>query len=92
MARTNDILDKLQHPFVDAFLLLNLGNAGRVVLEVAADYIYSAFVPIGFAGFMKLTGLGLWACYIVRILLKGSDGIGASSTSQSGNVTECFAR
>ncbi len=52
-----------------AFLLVNLGNAVRVALEIATDYSSAAFLPMGVTGFIELTGLGLWAWVVAKPLL-----------------------
>lgn len=51
------------------FILLNFGNAGRVFLEIATDYSPLAFRPMGFTGFIELTGLALWAIAVARPML-----------------------
>jgi hypothetical protein len=50
------------------FVLLNLGNLGRVALEIATDYTPRAFAPMGFTGFIELTGLALWAAAMIRLM------------------------
>ncbi len=71
VAKMNDIPDSLQKSFLLTFWLLNIGNAGRVFLEIATDYTPRAFGPMGFTGFIELTGLVLWGAAMVRIMLVG---------------------
>ncbi|MBS1724810.1 MAG: hypothetical protein JSS66_17850 [Armatimonadetes bacterium] len=52
------------------FILLNAGNAARVVLEVATDFTPNAFVPMGVTGFVELIGLALWGGHILSLLLR----------------------
>ncbi|HRJ34172.1 MAG TPA: hypothetical protein PKY51_11530 [Fimbriimonadaceae bacterium] len=52
------------------FVLMNLGNAARVSLEIMTDYRKDAFLPMGWTGFVELTGLAIWAFYMVRIMNK----------------------
>jgi len=52
------------------WVLLNLGNALRIGLEVATDYSGGAFIPMGFTGFIELVGLGLWATAMTRVILR----------------------
>lgn len=51
-----------------AFWLLNLGNAGRVALELGTDFWKGAFAPMGFTGFVELTALAIWAWQMARLL------------------------
>jgi len=69
IAKMNDIPDSLQRRFMATFWLLNLGNAGRVALEIATDYTPRAFAPMGFTGFVELAGLALWATAMIRIMV-----------------------
>ncbi|MGE4215419.1 MAG: hypothetical protein AB7F50_00005, partial [Fimbriimonadaceae bacterium] len=62
-----------------AWWLVNIGNAGRVFLELATDYSPGAFAPMGATGFIELVGLGLWAAVMV----------GQLSRKLSGAVTSC---
>lgn len=55
-------------PLWPVFVLLNVGNAGRVGLELATDYTANAFVPMGFTGFVELIGLSIWAVAMVRLI------------------------
>lgn len=44
-----------------AFILLNLGNFGRVALEISTDYSPWGFKLMGATGFVELTALVIWA-------------------------------
>ncbi|HMS54777.1 MAG TPA: hypothetical protein PKA27_05205 [Fimbriimonadaceae bacterium] len=52
--------------------LLNIGNAGRVMLEVLTDYSAVAFKPMGFTGFIELVGLTIWGYTMARLILRRS--------------------
>ena len=71
VAKMNDIPDYLQKSFFTTFWLLNIGNAGRVLLEIATDYTPRAFAPMGFTGFIELTGLVIWGTVMIRTMLIG---------------------
>ncbi|MCA9182062.1 MAG: hypothetical protein KDA51_11435, partial [Planctomycetales bacterium] len=62
--RMRDVPDSSMPNLVPTFLLLNIGNALRVGLEVATMYTPSAFLPMGLTGFVELTGLVLWGVVI----------------------------
>jgi hypothetical protein len=51
-----------------AFLLLNLGNALRVGLEIVTDFSASGFKPMGLTGFIELIALAIWAGTILKML------------------------
>lgn len=70
ISRMNDIPDSLQKSFLATFILVNLGNAGRVGLQIATDYTPRAFAPMGATGFIELCGLFLWGYAMVSILLR----------------------
>lgn len=70
MAVMNDLDESIQKPLWSAFWLLNLGNLGRVTLEIATDFNPEAFVPMGFTGFIELIGLIIWANAMVRPMLR----------------------
>lgn len=53
------------------FILLNLGNAARVMLEILTDLNRAAFLPMGWTGFIELTGLAIWSAVMLRLLLGG---------------------
>ena len=56
-------------PLWSVFVLLNLGNTGRVALEIATDYTPAAFRWMGATGFIELAGLALWAFHLARPML-----------------------
>ncbi len=69
IARMND-LDETRLPSLwSVFILLNLGNTARVVLEIATDYTDHAFVPMGVTGFIELVALAIWAVHVTRPML-----------------------
>lgn len=70
MAMMNDLDESVQRPLWSAFWLLNLGNLGRVSLEVATDFTPRAFSLMGFTGFIELIGLIIWADAMVRPMLR----------------------
>lgn len=53
-----------------AFILINLGNALRVTLEIATDYNGKAFMPMGITGFIELTGFVIWAIAMIVPMLR----------------------
>lgn len=55
-------------PLWSVFILLNLGNAARVGLEVATDFTPAAFAPMGATGFVELAGLAIWATALARAM------------------------
>lgn len=69
-ARMTDLPRDLEKPLWWTFWLLNLGNAGRVGLEIATDYTQTAFLPMGVTGFIELTALVLWAAYVLRTMFR----------------------
>lgn len=69
VGRMNDVPDSAQKSLWFAFILINLGNAGRVALEIATDYSPSGFRPMGFTGFVELTGLAIWAWYVAKPMI-----------------------
>lgn len=52
------------------WILMNVGNLGRVSLEVTTDYTHRAFAPMGVTGFIELTGLSIWAYVMVKLILE----------------------
>ncbi len=70
VARMNDLPQSTQKQLWSAFLLINLGNAARVGLEVATDYSPGSFMPMGVTGFVELTGLAIWAWHVARPMLR----------------------
>lgn len=71
VAQMNELPASAQKALWTAFLLINLGNAARVALEIATDYSPGTFMPMGFTGFVELTGLAMWAVYVARPMLRG---------------------
>jgi hypothetical protein len=68
-SRRNDLDEHALAPLWSAFVLLNLGNAARVILEISTDYTTLAFVPMGFTGFVELIALGIWAYHVAPSML-----------------------
>lgn len=68
--KMNDIPDSVIPKLWVAFVLLNVGNAARVALEVTTDYTGRAFFPMGFTGFVELLALCLWGFAIVPTMTK----------------------
>jgi NnrS protein len=51
------------------FILINIGNAGRVVLQVMTDWFPKASYPLlGFTGFIEVTALAWWGIHLWRIM------------------------
>ncbi len=50
------------------FLLLNVGNAGRVILQLASDFTPRAYSLVGFTGFIELTALTWWGVEMWRTM------------------------
>jgi hypothetical protein len=69
IARMNDLDEKSLAPLWSVFFLVNLGNAGRVALEIATDFTPAAFAPMGLTGFIELVGLAIWAYNVSRPLM-----------------------
>lgn len=69
-ARMTDLPRDLERPLRMTFWLLNIGNAGRVGLEIATDYTQAAFLPMGVTGFVELTALIFWAAYVLRTMFR----------------------
>ncbi len=67
-ARMNDLEDRVLPNLWLVFWLLNVGNAGRVLCEIATDYNPQAFGPMGFTGFIELTALVLWAGGMLKMM------------------------
>lgn len=70
ISRMNDLPEEKQRALWATFWLLNLGNAGRVGLEIAIDYTPSAYGPMGMTGFVELVGLAIWGILMVSIMLR----------------------
>jgi hypothetical protein len=71
VARMNDVPTERQSALWATFWLLNIGNASRVALEIATDYTHNAFLPMGFTGFVELTGLALWGSALAITMIRG---------------------
>lgn len=52
------------------FVLLNIGNLGRVALEILTDYTGTAFAPMGWTGMIELVGLSIWAATMIRFMTR----------------------
>lgn len=64
-------LDSLWWPFV----LLNVGNAGRVVLQILTDFIPKQAYPlVGFTGFIEVSALAWWGIGLWRTMNRGRSG------------------
>ncbi|HWA83169.1 MAG TPA: NnrS family protein [Fimbriimonadaceae bacterium] len=70
VARMNDLPESVQKSLWSAFILVNLGNAARVVLEIATDYTPGGFLPMAPSGFVELTGLAIWAWFVAAPMLR----------------------
>ena len=58
-------LDSLWVPFV----LINVGNTGRVVLQILTDFVPGVAYPlIGFTGFIEVTALAWWGIGLWRVM------------------------
>lgn len=68
--RHADVPDALVKALWPTFMLLNLGNTARVLLEIGTDYSSAAFAPMGITGFIELTGLVIWGAYLARTMLR----------------------
>jgi hypothetical protein len=53
------------------FLLLNLGNLTRVSSQIATDFFPSAYLVMGFSGFIEIVGLTLWAYELLANMRAG---------------------
>jgi len=64
-------MDSLWGPFI----LINLGCAGRVVLQLASDFVpHLAYPPLGFTGFIELTALLWWGVELWRTMNDAKSG------------------
>jgi hypothetical protein len=50
------------------FILLNAGNAGRVILQVLTDWRPSAYALVGFTGFIEVIALAWWGIHLWRVM------------------------
>ena len=58
-------LDSLWWPF----MLLNIGNAGRVGLQILTDFVPRVAYPlVGFTGFIEVTALAWWGIGLWRVM------------------------
>ncbi len=58
-------LDRLWGPF----LLINLGNAGRITLQILGDFLPGVAFPwVGLTGFVELTALAWWGADLWRTM------------------------
>lgn len=64
VARMHGMAEERLASLWSVFLLLNVGNAARVALEVTTDYRVEAFGPMGWTGFVELLALGIWAAHV----------------------------
>lgn len=71
VSRMNDLDERTLAPLWSVFILLNVGNAARVGLEIATDYTGRAFLPMGITGFVELLGLSIWAYHVAKPMLAG---------------------
>lgn len=57
------------------FLLINVGCAGRVVLQILTDFIPSTAYPLlGFTGFIELVALIWWGAELWKVMLGAPNG------------------
>jgi NnrS protein len=51
------------------FILINVGNAGRVLLQVLTDWYPKAAYPVlGFTGFIEVMALAWWGMHLWRVM------------------------
>lgn len=50
------------------FMLINVGCAMRVTLQIASDWTPIAFRFIGISGTLELAGLAFWAAHLIRVM------------------------
>jgi hypothetical protein len=51
------------------FILITIGNAGRVVLQILTDWAPQAAYPlVGFTGFIEVVALGWWGIHLWRVM------------------------
>ncbi len=54
------------------FVLFNIGNGGRVVLQILTDWYPKAAYPLlGFTGFLEVTALAWWGIHLWRVMNLG---------------------
>lgn len=69
VARMNDLDERKLAGLWSVFILLNIGNAARVILEITTDFTTRAFMPMGVTGFIELVALVIWACHVAHPML-----------------------
>lgn len=69
VSRMNGVDETTANPLWTVWVLLNVGNALRVGLEIATSYTPVAFLPMGVTGFIELTALCIWAAAMVRPMI-----------------------
>lgn len=62
----NDLDESKLSNLWTVFWLINIGNGLRVAMEAASDYSHAIFLPMGFTGFIELTGLTIWAFHVAK--------------------------
>jgi hypothetical protein len=56
-------------PLWGVFILINLGNTGRVVLQILTDFDpHIAYPLVGFTGFIEVTALAWWGIGLWRLM------------------------
>lgn len=70
VSRMNDLPERAQASLWSVFWLVNIGNAGRVFLQIATDYAPASFHPMGWTGFVELAGIAIWAYTMARPMLR----------------------
>ncbi len=68
VAKLHSLPARLLPPMWITLVLLNIGNMGRVGLEVASDYTPMAFRFIGFTGFIEWLAILVWAAHMAKLL------------------------
>ncbi len=68
VARMNDLNIDVLPKLWSVFWLLNIGNTLRVGFEIATDYTTTAFLPMGFTGFIELIALAIWGFHIYSMI------------------------
>jgi hypothetical protein len=56
-------------PLWGPFLLVNAGNAGRVILQILTDWFPKVAYPlVGFTGFIEVIALAWWGIHLWRVM------------------------
>lgn len=50
------------------FILVNIGCAMRVTLQMATDLIQPAFAMVGVSGILEVAGFALWGLHLLRVM------------------------